>query len=647
MLNEGINDNSGVWLQPLRAAVFTQDREKGAMTRSAAIGTQWTQSRVALAGYATSKEDDKCRLCESATGTLRHRFARDGCPVLQEQRNDWMRGGDDSIIQEIQPKMLETHGFLLNSEIPNASCKPAIEKQHWYESDVAIDLGDRNYRRKTFSGDTFADGSCVACMENDDLTQCGWAVVSMQSSPSDSVRDRAENPDAEGPRCTCREARNHYHRCVRECAELNGCDGKCFAKKADQKRVTAPVLLALYGVLPGFDQTTPRAELYAIYQAVRYGCSPQRIIVDHINHVNALNDWMINGITSFLNPKTPNLDLWRLVYDQINKRGGLSPSGPNLLCFVWQPSHTRAHDGETAEQKFLRRGNDAADVYANWGRMLNVDISEVKKATQVLFSKAKAWALWIGHASYLQYAKEWSGCDHDLKPKGAAAKPKNQKQEVKVPVEAKVIRRMPWARSSLGTIEYLEDLWQQDGVDEQFFASPIPQFSRCTSIEKSYIDKFRRTVGQDSSARGVRFVPKQVTPELSEVLPTSASMGHHIMTAGIKPKQYFWCELCSAYTGQRARKLTKDCDRITRNVPAVEALRKGTDPHNGVQLDTMPRRLIKRDVGNHLWSGEGRPDDNLASFSFVGSDEPGAVLRELASLHADEDDPLGLGCGLD
>ena len=40
MLNEQINGNSGVWLQPLRAAVFSQDREKGAMTRSAAIGTQ-------------------------------------------------------------------------------------------------------------------------------------------------------------------------------------------------------------------------------------------------------------------------------------------------------------------------------------------------------------------------------------------------------------------------------------------------------------------------------------------------------------------------------------------------------------------------------------------------------------------------------
>ena len=70
MLNEQICDDSGVWLQPLRAAVFSKDREKGAMTRSAAIGTQWTQARVAQAGYALSKDDDKCRLCEAATGFM-------------------------------------------------------------------------------------------------------------------------------------------------------------------------------------------------------------------------------------------------------------------------------------------------------------------------------------------------------------------------------------------------------------------------------------------------------------------------------------------------------------------------------------------------------------------------------------------------
>ena len=170
MLNEQINDNSGVWLQPLRAAVFSQDREKGAMTRSAAIGTQWTQSRVAHAGYASSREDDKCRLCESACGTLKHRFAADGCPVLQEERSKWITNAEDSIVHDLRPKLLETHGFLLNSEKPTVDWKRAPNKFSWYESDAAIECGDRVGFRKTFMGDTFVDGSCVACTENDDLT---------------------------------------------------------------------------------------------------------------------------------------------------------------------------------------------------------------------------------------------------------------------------------------------------------------------------------------------------------------------------------------------------------------------------------------------------------------------------------------------
>ena len=52
MLNEQVNDQSGIWLEPLRAAVFSKDREKGGMICSAASGTQWTQDRVAQAGYA-------------------------------------------------------------------------------------------------------------------------------------------------------------------------------------------------------------------------------------------------------------------------------------------------------------------------------------------------------------------------------------------------------------------------------------------------------------------------------------------------------------------------------------------------------------------------------------------------------------------
>ena len=53
------------------------------------------------------------------------------------------------------------------------------------------------------------------------------------------------------------------------------------------------------------------------------------------------------------------------------------------------------------------------------------------------------------------------------------------------------------------------------------------------------------------------------------------------------------------------------CDRVNRSVPAVDLLRKGCSPCDGSPLLTKPRRLCKRDIGSHSWSGEGRPDDNL------------------------------------
>ena len=96
-----------------------------------------------------------------------------------------------------------------------------------------------------------------------------------------------------------------------------------------------------------------------------------------------------------------------------------------------------------------------------------------------------------------------------------------------------------------------------------------------------------------------------------------------------------------------------ECDRVNRSVPAVDALRKGNNPYDGSPLLTKPRRLCKRDVGTHSWSGEGRPDDNIqvctdnATFSVAGDDTPCASMSVLTSQHAEEEDPLGLGFSLD
>ena len=105
-----------------------------------------------------------------------------------------------------------------------------------------------------------------------------------------------------------------------------------------------------------------------------------------------MQDWMREGVTSFLNPKTPNVDVWRLIYEEVMRRGGLKEAGDDQLNIIWHPSHLRAHEGETTEQKYLRRGNDAADRFANLGRALHVDITEIRLTMKARFDAAKNWA---------------------------------------------------------------------------------------------------------------------------------------------------------------------------------------------------------------------------------------------------------------
>ena len=76
-------------------------------------------------------------------------------------------------------------------------------------------------------------------------------------------------------------------------------------------------------------------------------------------------------------------------------------------------------------------------------------------------------------------------------------------------------------------------------------------------------------------------------------------MGHLMMTSGMGT-QYFWCNICCAYTGDRVRKLARECDRIPRVVNAVTNLRKDVHPFNGTVLSVPARRMLKADVGCKL-----------------------------------------------
>ena len=109
------------------------------------------------------------------------------------------------------------------------------------------------------------------------------------------------------------------------------------------------------------------------------------------------------------------------------------------------------------------------------------------------------------------------------------------------------------------------------------------------------------------------------------------------MTAGLHDDQFYWFNLCSAYTGQRAQKLTRQCDRTPRRVAAVDRLRKGLHPTTDSVLITQPRRLCKRDVGTSYWSGEGCPEDNWLALH--GTDDDCALVFQHA-VEEDWEDPL-------
>ena len=131
-------------------------------------------------------------------------------------------------------------------------------------------------------------------------------------------------------------------------------------------------------------------------------------------------------------------------------------------------------------------------------------------------------------------------------------------------------------------------------------------FDHGTNVETEHLSSFdNRMCSSPSSSGGRRFLLVSCHNESDEVLPTDAAMGHIIVTAWLSGEQYFWCNICSAYTGERVCKLTKQCDRIVRNAPLLERLRMRLHLVHGSHLVVRPRRLLKRDVGSRLSCLEG------------------------------------------
>ena len=167
---------------------------------------------------------------------------------------------------------------------------------------------------------------------------------------------------------------------------------------------------------------------------------------------------------------------------------------------------------------------------------------------------------------------------------------------------------MPWAPNSLGTIEYTRDVWNcvlpMSGVPSCHTVGRVSQLYNNVRregnlVELAYLDSYASRASLRSQPTK-RLLPTATHNESDEVLPSDVSLGHVMMTAGFGTDQYFWCNLCGAYTGDRVRKLGKECDRVSRTVHAVTQLRQDRHPVTGTMLNVRARRMLKADVGSNL-----------------------------------------------
>ena len=600
---------------PMRTVVLGKDKKVGGAARSVAANTQWDQARLACTNYV-DEDDNMCRACGEDVGNLEHRHHPQGCKAMAPYVQEVL--GEEAIKYwtTTQSRFLLKHGIMMRRELPHCPEATATDDQ---QRVLHTD------REVVFSGFTYVDGSGKPCRFVPQLGRAGYGVVdmgdvSLQSGLLAADDDEAERPDpAERPQCGCHNRSNPYHECSPHCAQEgnthtddNGrvvewrCDSTCHVSRHTQPTLPLRAVQAVYGPLVGYFQTTPRAELQALIIALKHGKSPQTIVSDHKNHVVAINKISTyTGKRKVLDMKGPMLDQWRQVVEIIEARGGLNDEeGDEQLMVIWQPSHLRAHRGETACQKMLRRGNDGADTAANWGRQLHDEVTNNVIRVKYLFDRACEWATWVGFAAAIQYE---SGhiCDHVLHTDTYRLTDGAKCSLPMLPKEARILRRFPWAARSLGTVEHRQ-LQQVNGADDDTvpYNHPVGIATRArvaVELERDNraqrVSKFCERFSTVTHGRGVKALPQHFIPEKDEWLPTSMTLGHAMHTVGLFPLQYLWCEKCGAHTCERVRALKHPCKNKMGNPFVADRLTRGRHPYNDTALATATRRLTVEDIG--------------------------------------------------
>ena len=152
----------------------------------------------------------------------------------------------------------------------------------------------------------------------------------------------------------------------------------------------------------------------------------------------------------------------------------------------------------------------------------------------------------------------------------------------------------------------MEDIHRDDPIED------VPKVARLTSavraaamrtmVGAAYSDSFNKTA-TSKKYLGKR-VHTNVVPEILQPLKKEEAFGHTLHVVGLHPRQFVYCQDCNAYTGVRAVNLMRECKGYTYPSRAVNRLKEGRHPDDATMLATQPRRIIRKDVGYHVWNGD-------------------------------------------
>ena len=340
---------------------------------------------------------------------------------------------------------------------------------------------------------------------------------------------------------------------------------------------------AFYGPLPGPNQSTPRAELFAVCEALRVAVLPCKIHTDHRLIVKGL----ARGRAWCTAATRPNADLWRLLWFRLDDHGGLGAD----LSIVWVPGHD---EGEHLEA----RGNRLADAMAKSGAAMHELPEEVISEAQRLRDKLSSILRWIGSAAVA--SSQAARPERQPKPerpqrtareRAALARARNAPEAKGRRTSSKrriasgnaAVHRLPWA----GMV----------AEDEATHGRPPegPAFKR------------RRLTGKQKQPEGPAFKRRRLTgkqkqPETDQIrgealdaprakrpaLRREEAGGHVLYSTG----SLVWCSQCGCYGDARVRNLRGACRGTAGKLEfRRQRLLKGRHPFTNEILEGQTARV--------------------------------------------------------